>query len=72
MTPALIPTPLKKKLDNLQAMGFMEATDFKASVIASTLDNQTKFYAIDLIDERLNDLSIGDAMAVYDEDVRLD
>lgn len=50
MTPELIPAQLKKKLDSLHTMGHMEAADFKASVIASMLDNQTKFFAIDLID----------------------
>lgn len=68
----LIPDPLKKKLDRLQSMGFMEAIDFKASVIASTLDNQTKFYAIDLIDSRLSSLDMCDVIAVCDDNIGFD
>lgn len=72
MSEDLIPVGLKQKLDNLNNMGFMETESLKSDVIASTLDNQTKFYAIDLIDNRLSSLNIFDAIAVYDEDIGID
>ena len=64
-----IPPLLKKKLDGLRDMGLYEATEFKKSVIVSMLDDKTKFYTIDLIDERLRSLDTGSAKAIGDDEV---
>ena len=52
----------KKKLKKLERAGLMEWQAFKAEVINSNLENPTKFYLYDIIDKRISNLSIENAM----------
>lgn len=54
---------LEKKLKQLPKMGAREASDFKAKVINSLLDNPTKFYVIEKIDNRLKSLDKSNSLA---------
>lgn len=60
---------LQKKVKKLESMGIYEAMSFKDEVIASLLDNPTKFYLYDLIDARVKSLSLQNAIANNTEDV---
>lgn len=60
---------LKKRVKELERMSLREAEMFRDDVIASLLDNPTRFYLYDLIAQRIRSLSLQDAVANNTEDV---
>ena len=52
----------KKRVEQLKTMGLLECEAFKAEVVNSTVEDPTKFFLYDLIDERIKNLSIQDAL----------
>jgi hypothetical protein len=69
----MINDKLQKKLEELKDMGINEAMDFKQVVINSLLDNPTKFYVFDRIDERLKAIGTdADVFVAFDEEIDSD
>lgn len=65
----IISDVLQKKLKQLETMGLREAEAFRAEVVSSLLDTQTKCYCYGLIDDRVRNLNKSDAIANSEEDI---
>ena len=55
------------KVKKISKMGFYELQDYRDEVIASCLENPSKFFLYDLIDERLMALDAEAATVVCDD-----
>ena len=58
---------IEEKQAKISKMGVYELQDYRDDVIASCLENPSKFFLYDLIDERLMALDAAAASVVYDE-----
>lgn len=58
---------LKKRVKELERMSLREAESFRDDVIASLLDNPTRFYLYDLISKRIKNLSQDEAMITNED-----
>jgi len=58
---------IEEKIAKVSKMGFDELMDYKEEVISSLVDNPTKFFLYDIIDERLIALDAQSAAVAYDD-----
>lgn len=63
----MLNTLLKKRVKELERMSLREAESFRDDVIASLLDNPTRFYLYDLISKRIKNLSQDEAMITNED-----
>jgi hypothetical protein len=55
------------KVKKISKMGFYELMDYKEDIIASQVENPTKFFLYDIIDERLLALDAEGAAVICDD-----
>jgi hypothetical protein len=55
------------KVEKISKMGFYELMDYKEDIIASQVENPTKFFLYDIIDERLRALDAEGATVICDD-----
>ena len=57
----------ENRVKKISKMGFYELMDYKEDIIASQVENPTKFFLYDIIDERLLALNAEGASVVCDD-----